>query len=83
MRDGLTLVDRAVGPGCPEEPCGVVPSGIAAKQDSIRLRDLDADREPEVIVDLFTGGAHCCAFSTIYTFVEGSGKYARAAPQLA
>ncbi len=77
VRDGLTLVDRAVGPGCPEEPCGVVPSGIAAKQDSVRLRDLDADREPEVIVDLFTGGAHCCAFSTIYTFEEGTGKYAR------
>ena len=55
----------------------MVPSGIAAKQDSVRLRDLDADREPEVIVDLFTGGAHCCAFSTIYTFEEGTGKYAR------
>ena len=46
----------------------------------MRLRDLDADREPEVIVDLFTGGAHCCAVSTIYTFEEGTGKYARAAP---
>ena len=77
VRDGLELVDRAVGPGCPKEPCGVVPSGIAAKQDSVSLRDLDADREPEVIVDLFTGGAHCCAFSTIYTFEEGTGKYAR------
>ncbi len=76
-RDGATLVDRAVGPGCPKEPCGVVPSGIAAKRDSVRLRDIDTDREPEVIVDLFTGGAHCCAFSTIYTFQEGTGKYAR------
>jgi hypothetical protein len=76
-RDGVTLVDGDVGPVCPDEPCGVVPAGIAAKQDSVRLRDLDADREPEVIVDLFTGGAHCCAFSTIYTFEEGTGKYAR------
>ena len=76
-RDGVKLVDRAVGPGCPDEPCGIVPAGIAAKEDSVRLRDIDADREPEVIVDLFTGGAHCCAVSTIYTFEEGTGKYAR------
>ena len=42
----------------------------------MRLRDLDGDREPEVIVDLFTGGAHCCSVSAIYSFAEGSGKYA-------
>ncbi|HEU0023875.1 MAG TPA: hypothetical protein VFQ12_04570 [Thermoleophilaceae bacterium] len=72
-RDGAVMVDRAVRSGCSDEPCGVVPAGRAAKDDSVVLRDLDADREPEVIVDLFTGGAHCCTVSTIYSFVEGAG----------
>jgi hypothetical protein len=75
-RQGQTLFDGALRSGCKDEPCGVVPANRAGGEDSIRLRDLDGDREPEVIVDLFTGGAHCCDVSTIYWFAEGSGKYA-------
>ena len=75
-RDGLTLLDAAVRSGCSDEPCGAVPARRGAGEDSVRLRDLDGDREPEVIVDLFTGGAHCCSVSAIYSFAEGSGKYA-------
>ena len=30
--------------------------------------DLDGDREPEIIVDTYTGGAHCCTISLIYRY---------------
>jgi subtilisin-like proprotein convertase family protein len=30
------------------------------------VRDLDADREPEVVVDEYSGGAHCCTYSLVY-----------------
>ena len=30
--------------------------------------DLDADGEPEVLVDAYTGGAHCCALTEILRF---------------
>ena len=35
-------------------------------RDSVIADDLDADGEPEVIVDLYTGGAHCCFVSRFY-----------------
>jgi hypothetical protein len=73
--DGAVLWNRDLPAGC-KSPCGVRPAYSVAKRDSIRLRDLDGDRDPEVIVDLFTGGAHCCLVSTIYSFEEGAGKYA-------
>src|SRR5262249_23604484 len=31
--------------------------------DAVHVQDLDGDGEPEVIVDLYTGGAHCCYVS--------------------
>lgn len=35
---------------------------------AIKARDLDANGEPEVIVDFYTGGAHCCSFSRLYRY---------------
>src|SRR3954468_14842764 len=34
--------------------------GTTKKPTSIALRNLDADKRLEVIVDTWTGGAHCC-----------------------
>jgi hypothetical protein len=33
---------------------------------SIKVTDLDGDGEPEVLLDLFTGGAHCCIVTEVY-----------------
>jgi hypothetical protein len=35
---------------------------------SVALRDLDADGKPEIVVQSFSGGAHCCTHTTIYGF---------------
>lgn len=40
------------------------------------VRDLDGDGEPEVLVDVFTGGAHCCTKSHVFSRVA-TGTYAR------
>jgi hypothetical protein len=39
------------------------------------VQDLDGDREPEVVVDFYTGGAHCCTYSLIYRFVPSQNRY--------
>jgi len=39
------------------------------------VRDLDADGEPEVVLDLFTGGAHCCTLSLLYRYLPDLGRY--------
>ncbi len=42
----------------------------------VHVRDLDADGEPEVWVDTFTGGAHCCAESRFFRWVSARATYA-------
>ncbi|HEY9880284.1 MAG TPA: hypothetical protein V6D29_17645 [Leptolyngbyaceae cyanobacterium] len=39
---------------------------------SLDLKDLDSDGSPEVIVQAFTGGAHCCMAITTYTWQDGN-----------
>jgi len=41
-------------------------------QKSVLLEQLDPDAEPEVLVDVYTGGAHCCLISFVYDFQDGS-----------
>ena len=70
FRGGVTALDQPVtvrnedrlSPGRPGER-------------SVELRQLDPDSEPEVLLDLFTGGANCCLISYIYDFRNGG--YAR------
>jgi hypothetical protein len=42
----------------------------------LHVRDLDADREPEVWVDTYTGGAHCCNVTRMFHFVAAQARYA-------
>jgi hypothetical protein len=41
----------------------------------IVVRDLDGDGEPEIVLDFFWGGAHCCSWSRIYRWDAGAGDY--------
>lgn len=40
-----------------------------------RVQDLDGDREPEVILGFFSGGAHCCTFSLIFSYDADRQQY--------
>ncbi|MGB3308600.1 MAG: hypothetical protein WBG32_04925 [Nodosilinea sp.] len=42
----------------------------AAMFAGIELMDLDSDGTPEVVVQTFTGGAHCCLAITTYTWQD-------------
>lgn len=67
-RDGVRLVDhRRIKRIC--QLC----DGFGLPKASLHVRDLDADGVPEVVVDLFSGGAHCC-YSTV-VFVPKDGTY--------
>jgi len=43
----------------------------------LSVRDLDADSEPEVVLDVYTGGAHCCVHTLIYRYLSDGGSYRR------
>ncbi len=44
---------------------------------SLRVRDLDGDKEPEVLADLVStkSGVHCCNYSLIYRYEPTTKKY--------
>ena len=60
-RVGRTLFDATPGR----------PVGQGWRPVELRVRDLDGDREPEVLADFYSGGAHCCTYSAIYRYVRG------------
>jgi hypothetical protein len=72
IRDGvrydLTIVDVC------DEGCIVVPDepGADPGTSAVKVADLDGDGEPEVLVDTFSGGAHCCVTTRLLTF-DGTG----------
>jgi len=42
------------------------------------VRDLDRDGEPEIVLDLYTNGAHCCTQSLVYRYVPEENRYRHA-----
>jgi hypothetical protein len=73
-RAGVKLVDTDVEPPCHE--CDAWPAaGGNPSSPSIHVLDLDGDGEPEVLLDLSSGGAHCCEYTSFYRYV--GGQYVR------
>jgi hypothetical protein len=74
-RAGATLFD-----GSPLADAGVCSVGCvyAPSKDytPLHVADLGGDAEPEVVVDSYTGGAHCCIISDVLYFTGAA--YARA-----
>jgi hypothetical protein len=51
------------------------PAGFFSHKRSISLTDLDGDGEPEVLLDLYWGGAHCCWYTQVYRYDATSQHY--------
>jgi hypothetical protein len=56
--------------GCGKPYCA--PYGAVSRQRSLKVRDLDGDGEPEVVVSLYSGGAHCCQIAYVVRFTGSS-----------
>lgn len=72
-RDGEELVDQRPGRLC--RSCAPQPAGVEAGGNPVHVIQLDATPEPEVVFDLWAGGAHCCVYSYIYRYNPKSGLY--------
>ncbi|WP_017715900.1 hypothetical protein [Kamptonema formosum] len=64
-RAGKTVSDQPV-PVESEYDRPLAAMGGGGRNAGFQVQDLDGDKEPEVIVDFYTGGAHCCTYSLIY-----------------
>lgn len=77
-RGGAVLHDAVVPAPCDE--CPTAPQGMGDPEvPALAVRDLDNNGEPEVLIDLYTGGAHCCSYTQIYSFdaLPAPGAYRR------
>jgi hypothetical protein len=68
-RAGQVAYDAPVtARNCDEPYCA---PGGADEAKSVRVQDLDGDGRPEVILDLFWGGAHCCHLAQVFNDAAG------------
>jgi len=60
------------------ELCGTqcAPGSTSAKQPSVQVLDLEHDGQPDVVLDLFSGGAHCCWIAEVFSFDPGTMTWA-------
>lgn len=75
-RSGRTALDASLR----EVNCHMCPSTgflFLGERNPWTIRDLDFDREPEVLLDLYTGGAHCCSYTLIFRYRPRFRDYRR------
>jgi hypothetical protein len=46
-------------------------------QPALQVLDLEHDGQPDVVLDLFTGGAHCCYVDQVFSFDPGTMTYVK------
>ncbi len=72
---GAVLYDQPVrSPACTKY-CGPGAAGI--NESSVHVIDLDHTGQPNVVLDLFSGGAHCCSIEQVFTFDQGTMTYVK------
>jgi hypothetical protein len=72
-RSGAILADMALKPIA--GAIDIVPARFFGHRRSVAVRNLDADAEPEVVLDLYSGGAHCCWYTEVYRYAAATNTY--------
>lgn len=74
VRRGTTLFDA---PPKRLHPDASPDNGPVVRQPggALHVRDLDGDGEPEVVVDFYWGGVHCCFYSDVYRYLPRLRSY--------
>lgn len=57
---------------------GLCAPGSADGGRALSLLDLDQTGQPSVVLDLYSGGAHCCTIAQVFTFSPAAGTYTMA-----
>jgi hypothetical protein len=69
---GTVFYDQPVVSKVCQMECAPLATG---KQSSVHVVDLEHNGQPDVVLDLFSGGAHCCSIEQIFSFDPGTMTY--------
>jgi hypothetical protein len=74
-RGGATVYDQPVV----AKFCGKLcwPGPVVGGRSAVRVVDLEGTGEPDVVLDLYSGGAHCCTVVQIFSFDLGTATYVK------
>jgi hypothetical protein len=72
-RAGTVAYDQPVSSRFCYTACA--PGAPSANGPSVHVVDLEHDGEPDVVVDLFSAGAHCCSIEQVFSFDSATGTY--------
>jgi hypothetical protein len=53
------------------------PQTPLSRQPSVQVVDLEHNGQPDVVLDLYSGGAHCCSIAQIFSFDPGTMTYVK------
>jgi len=73
-RAGRRVLDARVPECSAIRYCGTRPVALHGGK-VIAVTDLDHDGEPEILIDLFSGGVHCCWWSRLYRWDAAARRY--------
>jgi hypothetical protein len=81
---GLTLTISRGGAVLYQQPvvakfCGKLcwPGPGFSRRSSVQVVDLEATGDPDVVLDLYSGGAHCCTVLQIFSYDPGTMTYVK------
>lgn len=76
IRQGIIRYDASVPTlGLPCPPCSLIPLGYYGGGKSVQVRDVDGNREPEVLVNVSDAGNICCRYTFVYYYRPQSASY--------
>lgn len=74
-QSGKVLYDKKVS----SPTCGrfCAPGATGRHASSVHVIDLEHTGRPDVVLDLFSGGAHCCSIEQVFSFDPGTMTYVK------
>lgn len=77
-QSGSVLYDQPVHSKTCGNYCAPGATGATgSKASSVHIIDLDHTGQPNVVLDIFSGGAHCCSIAQVFTFDPATRTYAK------
>jgi hypothetical protein len=74
-RNGVTLYDQRVTANTSDGGCPPCAPGYPSP--SVHVLDLNASGEPQVVLDLYSEGAHCCTIEQVFSFDPTTNTYVK------